>query len=144
MVDVDGVVATLTPGNDYRLAGPLRSSIEAINRLHEQGPSHHHVSPREVRRPGSRLARIVERQFMEWGLHYHGAVRQKPAAVSISTIACCRSVRSPGWPAGEPESSKINPAAVACGVHHRGKAPEPTILSIVTPCCNRGRHRRLL
>lgn len=79
VVDVDGVVATLTPGNDYRLAGPLRSSIEAINRLHEQG---HRIIMFTARGSATGLdwREVTERQFAEWGLHYHELRFGKPAA----------------------------------------------------------------
>ncbi len=37
VVDVDGVVASLTPGNDYALSQPLTGTIEKINRLYDRG-----------------------------------------------------------------------------------------------------------
>lgn len=35
--DIDGVVATIVPGNDYNLAKPIQQTIKEINRLHDEG-----------------------------------------------------------------------------------------------------------
>ncbi len=79
VIDVDGVVASLTPGNDYRLAEPLQGSIEAINRLHEQG---HRIIMFTARGSATGLdwREVTERQFAEWGLRYHELRFGKPAA----------------------------------------------------------------
>ncbi len=79
VVDVDGVVASLTPGNDYTLAEPLSGAIEAINRLHEKG---HRIVMFTARGSATGIdwRETTERQFAAWGLRYHELRFGKPAA----------------------------------------------------------------
>lgn len=79
VVDVDGVVASLTPGNDYTLAEPLEAAIAAINRLHEQG---HRIVMFTARGSATGLdwRAVTEDQFARWGLRYHELHFGKPAA----------------------------------------------------------------
>jgi dTDP-glucose 4,6-dehydratase len=79
VVDVDGVVASLTPGNDYTLAEPLSGAIEAINRLHEKG---HRIVMFTARGSATGIdwRETTERQFAQWGLRYHELRFGKPAA----------------------------------------------------------------
>ena len=78
VVDVDGVVASLTPGNDYNLAEPLAQTIEAINRLHAQG---HRIVMFTARGSATGLdwRAVTEAQFARWGLRYHELHFGKPA-----------------------------------------------------------------
>ncbi len=79
VIDVDGVLATLSPGNDYALAAPLRRNIEAVNRLHDAG---HRIVLFTARGTVTGLdwRAVTEGQFREWGLRYHELVFGKPAA----------------------------------------------------------------
>ena len=79
VVDVDGVVASLTPDNDYRLAEPLSGAIDAINRLHAQG---HRIVMFTARGSATGLdwREVTENQFTRWGLRYHELRFGKPAA----------------------------------------------------------------
>jgi len=79
VIDVDGVVALLTPGNDYRLCQPISEAIEAINRLYERG---HRIIMLTARGSGSGLdwADLTRQQFADWGLKYHELRFGKPAA----------------------------------------------------------------
>lgn len=79
VVDVDGVVASLTPGNDYTLAEPLSGAIAAINRLHEKG---HRIVMFTARGSATGIdwRETTERQFVAWGLRYHELRFGKPAA----------------------------------------------------------------
>jgi hypothetical protein len=79
VVDVDGVVAMLTPGNDYRLAEPIRDSIAAINRLYDKG---HRIVMMTARGSATGIdwEEVTRGQFERWGLKYHELRFGKPAA----------------------------------------------------------------
>ena len=79
VIDVDGVLATLSPGNDYALAAPLARNIEAVNRLHDAG---HRIVLFTARGTvtGFDWRAVTEGQFREWGLRYDELVFGKPAA----------------------------------------------------------------
>lgn len=78
VIDIDGVIASLTPGNDYRLAQPLTDTIAAINRLHEAG---HRIILFTARGSGTGLDwQVVTRGQMEaWGVRHHELRFGKPA-----------------------------------------------------------------
>lgn len=79
VVDVDGVVASLTPGNDYTLAEPLEQAIAAVNELFDQG---HRIVMFTARgsATGMDWRKVTEDQFARWGLRYHELHFGKPAA----------------------------------------------------------------
>ncbi|MFV0280219.1 MAG: NAD-dependent epimerase/dehydratase family protein [Rhodoblastus sp.] len=79
VIDVDGVVASLSPGNDYNLAEPLHAQIEAINRLFAQG---HRIVMFTARgsATGMDWRETTQAQFARWGLDYHELHFGKPAA----------------------------------------------------------------
>ncbi|PKU25988.1 transposase [Telmatospirillum siberiense] len=79
VIDVDGVVATLTPGNDYRRARPLPDVIAAINRLYRRG---HRIVMLTARGSATGLSweDVTREQFERWGLLYHELRFGKPAA----------------------------------------------------------------
>lgn len=78
VVDVDGVVASLAPGNDYALCGPLTGTIEIVNRLYDQG---HTIIMFTARGSATGLdwSEVTRKQFGEWGLKYHELRFGKPA-----------------------------------------------------------------
>jgi hypothetical protein len=78
-VDIDGVVAALTPGLDYSKAGPRSEVVRAVNALHDAG---HRIVLFTAR--GSATGRdwreTTERQLDEWGVRYDTLRFGKPAA----------------------------------------------------------------
>lgn len=79
VVDIDGVVATLTPDNDYNQAQPITRTIEAINRLYRAG---HRIVMFTARGyvTGLDWRETTARQLDAWGLRYHELKMGKPAA----------------------------------------------------------------
>lgn len=79
VIDVDGVVAMLTPGNDYRLSQPIAPVIAAINRLYDRG---HRIVMLTARGSATGLSweEVTSGQFAAWGLKYHELRFGKPAA----------------------------------------------------------------
>jgi hypothetical protein len=79
VIDVDGVVATLSPGNDYKLAQPIPATIAAINRLYDQG---HTIIMLTARGSSTGLSweDVTRDQFKRWGQKYHDLRFGKPAA----------------------------------------------------------------
>lgn len=78
VVDVDGVVASLTPGNDYTLSQPLSSTIDKINRLYDRG---HRIIMFTARGSATGIdwSQVTRDQFARWGLKYHELHFGKPA-----------------------------------------------------------------
>ncbi|PPQ36948.1 dTDP-glucose 4,6-dehydratase [Rhodoblastus acidophilus] len=78
VVDVDGVVASLTPGNDYKLSTPLTGTIEIVNRLYDRG---HRIVMFTARGSATGIdwAQLTRDQFAQWGLKYHELRFGKPA-----------------------------------------------------------------
>lgn len=77
--DIDGVIATLTPNNQYELAEPQISTIELINTLYARG---HRIILFTARgsMTGIDWKEVTTRQMTEWGVHYHQLMFGKPAA----------------------------------------------------------------
>ena len=77
--DIDGVMATIVPDNDYAKARPLRERIALINRLHDHGNRIILLTGR-----GSSTGRdwrdTTHRQLAAWGVRYHELRFGKPAA----------------------------------------------------------------
>jgi nucleoside-diphosphate-sugar epimerase len=79
VVDVDGVVASLTPADDYTLAKPLGAAIAAVNRLHDAG---HRIVMFTARgsATGIEWEAFTRAQLAAWGLKFHELRLGKPAA----------------------------------------------------------------
>ena len=79
VVDLDGVVASLTPNNDYSLAAPLLETITLVNRLYDSG---HRIILYTARgsATGVDWTRVTQRQLSAWGVKYHEIRFGKPAA----------------------------------------------------------------
>jgi len=78
VVDIDGVVASLTAGNDYARATPLTSTILLINRLFDAG---HRIIMFTARgsATGVDWSECTRAQLAAWGLKYHDLRFGKPA-----------------------------------------------------------------
>lgn len=79
VVDIDGVLATITPGNDYNLAGPMRENIARVNRLYAAGNKILLYTARGTM-TGIDWRATTERQMREWGVLHHELRLGKPAA----------------------------------------------------------------
>lgn len=79
VIDIDGVIAALTPGNDYTLATPLQHTIDAINKLYDAG---HRIILFTARGyvTGIDWTEVTAGQMQRWGVKYHELKLGKPAA----------------------------------------------------------------
>jgi len=77
--DIDGVIANLSPKNDYNLATPNADMIARINRLYDAG---HRILLLTARgsTTGIDWRAVTEGQLQAWGLRYHALHFGKPAA----------------------------------------------------------------
>ena len=77
--DIDGVIATLVPGNDYNKCGPIPENIRRINRLY-QGGNRIILQTARGSLTGIDWTDVTRQQLQNWGVHYHELVFGKPAA----------------------------------------------------------------
>ena len=79
VVDIDGVLASITPGNDYNLAQPLDHMIKRINELYDSG---HRIILFTARGSATGLdwREVTQRQMQAWGVKHHELHMGKPAA----------------------------------------------------------------
>jgi CMP-N-acetylneuraminic acid synthetase len=77
--DIDGVIATLTPGNDYAQAGPRLAIIELLRRLYDAG---HRIILFTARgtMTGMDWRRLTVLQLQQWDVPFHELRFGKPAA----------------------------------------------------------------
>ena len=77
--DIDGVIASITPDNDYHQCEPLKENIDLINQLFEQG---HKIVLNTARGYVTKIdwRETTEQQMIKWGLKYHELMLAKPAA----------------------------------------------------------------
>jgi len=77
--DIDGVIATLTPGNDYSKAMPIEDNIKLINKLFDSGNTIIlHTARGFV--TGINWESVTKQQLEKWGVLYHQLYLGKPAA----------------------------------------------------------------
>jgi CMP-N-acetylneuraminic acid synthetase len=77
--DIDGVIAKLSPGNDYAKAEPNRSIIDAINLLYSMGNRIVLLTARGYV-TGIDWKEVTIQQLTDWGLSYHELHFGKPNA----------------------------------------------------------------
>lgn len=77
--DIDGIIATIVPGNQYDLAEPQPENIRVLNNLYEQG---HRIIFCTARGTvtGIDWSEVTRNQLKAWGVKYHELVFGKPAA----------------------------------------------------------------
>jgi CMP-N,N'-diacetyllegionaminic acid synthase len=77
--DIDGVIATLVPGNDYKLSRPRRDIIAIVNRLYDAG---HRIVLNTARggMTGIDWSELTAEQMTNWGVRHHQLTLGKPAA----------------------------------------------------------------
>jgi len=77
--DIDGVIATLVPDNNYELAQPNRNTIALINTLYELG-QHIILFTARGSLTGIDWESITREQMVKWGVKHHKLAYGKPAA----------------------------------------------------------------
>lgn len=77
--DIDGVIASLVPGNDYSLASPEMKVVQLIQKLYEKGNRVILFTARGTV-TGIDWKEVTERQLKEWGVPYHELHFGKPGA----------------------------------------------------------------
>ncbi len=77
--DVDGVIASIAPENDYRRARPFAPGIAALNRLHAAG-NRVVICTARGDRTGQDWAEMTHDQLRRWGVQYDELRFGKPAA----------------------------------------------------------------
>jgi hypothetical protein len=77
--DIDGVIASIVPTNDYALAGPLVDNIRRLNRLFEAGNTIILFTARGTM-TGIDWSEVTQNQMIKWGVKYHRLQFGKPAA----------------------------------------------------------------
>lgn len=77
--DIDGVIASLSPANDYTKAIPLFENIKKINRLYDLG---NEIILFTARGTKTKIdwTEITIKQMSDWGVKYHSLQFGKPAA----------------------------------------------------------------
>ncbi len=77
--DIDGVISTLVPNNDYSLSEPCHEMIEKINAIYDYG---HEVILFTARgsKTGIDWSDLTKKQLKSWGVKYHELLFGKPSA----------------------------------------------------------------
>ena len=78
-IDVDGVIATIVPGNQYDQAAARTETIAAINALYDRG---HRIILYTARGSATGIdwIEVTKKQMSSWGVKYHELLFGKPAA----------------------------------------------------------------
>ena len=68
--DIDGVIAQIVPGNDYRQSKPIESTVQMVNRLYDQG---HYIILFTARGGTSGIdwSELTQQQMTQWGVKHH-------------------------------------------------------------------------
>lgn len=77
--DIDGVIASIVPDNDYAKALPLADNIRTVNALHAAG---HTILLHTARgaKTGIDWTGLTRRQMADWNVRHHKLLFGKPAA----------------------------------------------------------------
>lgn len=78
-VDIDGVVAHLTPNNDYEKAEPISENIKKINKLYDSG-NYIVLFTARGSKTGINWEEKTKKQLDSWGVKYNELKFGKPAA----------------------------------------------------------------
>jgi hypothetical protein len=78
-VDIDGVIATLTPDSDYSKAIPMIKTINLVNELFNNGNEIILFTARGSE-TGKNWEKLTKSQMEEWGVKYHKLQFGKPGA----------------------------------------------------------------
>jgi CMP-N,N'-diacetyllegionaminic acid synthase len=77
--DIDGVIAQLSPNNDYNLSQPNTQMIEKVNQLYDQGNTIVLFTARGSK-TGLDWMDVTRSQMIQWGVKFHELRLGKPAA----------------------------------------------------------------
>jgi len=77
--DIDGVIAQITPENNYAISKPNHEVIKKINELYSAG---HYIILFTARgsKTGINWIEVTKKQMREWGVNFHELKFGKPAA----------------------------------------------------------------
>jgi len=78
-VDIDGIIAQLSPGNNYKLAQPNSENIKRVNNLFDQG-NHIILFTARGTKTGIDWEKLTKEQLQKWGVRFHELRFGKPAA----------------------------------------------------------------
>ena len=78
-IDIDGVIATLVPGNQYDLAQPQQNAIRVVNALFDQG-CHITLFTARGSATGIDWRQVTHQQMTRWGVKFHELLFDKPHA----------------------------------------------------------------
>ena len=85
VIDIDGTICTNTNG-DYDKARPLKSRIQKVNELYDEGHTIHFLTARGMGRTGNSatfayrlLYKKTKEQLDSWGVKYHKLFMGKPS-----------------------------------------------------------------
>ena len=76
--DIDGVIASITPNNDYKLARPIINNINIINELYKKNNIILFTARGYV--TGLDWEEVTKNQMEKWKVKYHELKFGKPAA----------------------------------------------------------------
>lgn len=79
VIDIDGVIASLTESNDYTCATPLKRNIKHINRLYDEGNYIVLFTARGYE-TGIDWKALTTNQMSDWGVKHHELHLGKPSA----------------------------------------------------------------
>jgi CMP-N,N'-diacetyllegionaminic acid synthase len=77
--DIDGVIAKLSPNNDYKLAEPNQHVIDKVNKLFDSCNTIILFTARGSK-TGINWEEVTAQQMKLWGVKYHELKFGKPAA----------------------------------------------------------------
>jgi CMP-N,N'-diacetyllegionaminic acid synthase len=77
--DIDGVIAKLSPNNDYKLAEPNQHVIDKVNKLFDSCNTIILFTARGSK-TGINWEEVTAQQMKQWGVKYHELKFGKPAA----------------------------------------------------------------
>jgi CMP-N,N'-diacetyllegionaminic acid synthase len=77
--DIDGVIATIVPDNNYERCEPIKETIKIINELYGRG---HRLVLHTARGSATGIdwSATTKKHLHSWGVKYHSLVFGKPAA----------------------------------------------------------------
>ena len=86
VVDIDGTICEISPGNDYSLAVPYPKRIKILNQLYDDGCTIIYFTARGMGRHNNDAKKAIdqfydltEKQLADWGVKYHTLMLGKPA-----------------------------------------------------------------
>jgi CMP-N-acetylneuraminic acid synthetase len=79
LIDIDGVIANLSPNNDYSKSSPRKEAIDVINTLFERG---HNILIFTARgsESGIDFQALTKKALSDWGVKYNELIFGKPNA----------------------------------------------------------------